>query len=146
LIKLWANHQATKYSENVTSSVWKLVQSFHKWPWLYISCTIRDKFSFSQMNKHKQIIKKICIWIPKPIVPANSTIQTSGRPSLPSTGIKATRSIHSWIASVMWGITLGGFQNTCNNFLQQFLWEFSNFNFLIGSAVLYWQTCTVFPR
>lgn len=40
-----------------------------------------------------------------PIVPPNSMTQTSAGPGWPSTGIIAARSIHSWIASVMWGTT-----------------------------------------
>jgi hypothetical protein len=41
--------------------------------------------------------------------------QTSAGPSFPSTGTCATRSIHSWIASVMCGTTYeysGGNQNS----------------------------------
>jgi hypothetical protein len=41
-----------------------------------------------------------------PIVPPNSITQTSAGPSLPSTGILATRSIHSCMAFVMCGTTL----------------------------------------
>mmetsp|Transcript_10287 Transcript_10287/g.38139 ORF Transcript_10287/g.38139 Transcript_10287/m.38139 type:complete len:353 (+) Transcript_10287:527-1585(+) len=40
-----------------------------------------------------------------PTVPPSSMMQTSGCPSCPSTGIFATRSIHSWISSVTCGIT-----------------------------------------
>ena len=40
-----------------------------------------------------------------PIVPPNSMTQTSAGPSCPSTGTIATRSIHSWMASVMCGTT-----------------------------------------
>lgn len=41
-----------------------------------------------------------------PIVPPSSITQTSAGPSLPSTGIIATRSIHSCMAFVMCGTTL----------------------------------------
>ena len=44
-------------------------------------------------------------WGNSPIVPPNSMTQTSAGPSFPSTGTIATRSIHSWMASVMWGTT-----------------------------------------
>lgn len=39
------------------------------------------------------------------IVPPNSMTQTSAGPSFPSTGTSATRSIQSWMASVMCGTT-----------------------------------------
>jgi len=57
--------------------------------------------------KFKFYIDKIdfCKNINLPIVPPNSMTQTSAGPSLPSTGILATRSIHSWMASVMCGTT-----------------------------------------
>jgi len=44
-----------------------------------------------------------------PIVPPSSITQTSAGPSLPSTGIMATRSIHSCMAFVMCGTTLNFF-------------------------------------
>ena len=40
-----------------------------------------------------------------PTVPPSSMTQTSGGPGRPSTGTWATRSIQSWMASVMWGTT-----------------------------------------
>ena len=40
-----------------------------------------------------------------PTVPPSSITHTSAGPGLPSTGTWATRSIHSWMASVMWGTT-----------------------------------------
>lgn len=45
---------------------------------------------------------------PPRTVPPSSMMQTSGRPSRPSTAVCATRSIQSWMASVMWGTTCRG--------------------------------------
>lgn len=72
-----------------------------------ISPAPRKLIKIFKKKKEKQLVLPNFknTFVSVPIVPPNSMTQTSGEPDFPSTGIVATRSIHSWMASVMWGTT-----------------------------------------
>lgn len=101
--------------QNLTYTVRELPKSLNKWHWFNVSCIVTVVFNLTKMeNNSSSHMKKNNIVI-LPIVPPNSMTQTSAGPSSPSTGIFATRSTHSWMASVMWGTTYRGRENIMKN-------------------------------
>ena len=62
-------------------------------------------YTHTHTHKKKEYVSQETCFELIPMVPPNSITHTSAGPSLLSTGIIATRSIHSWIASVMCGTT-----------------------------------------